>query len=48
MKQDAYRDCFSDCVMYCNRNTSFLNFFAGSKTVGQEKSASVSWRKVGA
>ena len=48
MKQDACRDCFSGYIMYGNRTAGFFNLSAGSKTVGQKKSASVSWRKVGA
>lgn len=48
MKQDACRDCFSGYIMYGNMTAGFFNLSAGAKTVWQKKSASVSWRKVGA
>ena len=48
MKQDACRDCFSGYIMYGNRTAGFLIFLLAPKTVWQKKSASVSWRKVGA
>ncbi len=37
MKQDAYRDCFSNWVMYCNRNTSFLNFLLAPRLSGRKR-----------